>query len=180
MALQINISHIPEEGLQLRFSESGEWFRRSLPAGDDCGWRVEKIDVQCQVMKILQNVSIRGTIEADGELECCRCLEPFDFPVTIHFKYLLTPPEDIKEDDLQLTSEDLEYGTYSGDVIDLDQIVVEQMVLQVPMKPLCDESCRGLCPVCGKNLNRETCNHHEQQTHSPFAVLKNLRMKNER
>jgi len=178
--LQINISNIPEEGLNLRFSKSGEWFHRSLPMGDDCGLHVRKIDVQCLVEKVLKNVSIKGRIEAGGGLECCRCLERFDFPVEVEFKYVLTPAEDLKEDDLELTYEDLEYGHYSGEMIDLAQLVVEQIILEVPIKPLCNDSCRGLCPTCGISLNRGKCDHETQQTISPFAALKNFRVKKER
>ena len=177
--LQITVSNIPEEGLHLRFSKSGEWFDQSLPAGDDCGLHIRKIDVQCLVEKVLKNVSIKGRIETGGELECSRCLEPFNFPVEIEFKYVLTPVEDLVEDELELTYEDLEYGHYNGDTIDLDQLIVEQVMLQVPIKPLCADSCKGLCPICGINLNRESCNHTVEQVNSPFAVLKNFKVKQE-
>ena len=178
--MKINISNIPEEGLNLRFSKSGEWFHRSLPMGDDCGFCVQKIDVRCFVEKVLKNVSIKGEINAGVELECCRCLEKFNFPEEIEFKYVLMPADDLKEDDLELTYEDLEYSHYEGDIIDLDQIVVEQIVLQIPVKPLCNDSCRGFCPVCGINLNIEKCNHETQQIISPFAALKNFKTKKER
>ena len=177
--MQINISNIPENGLRLRFSKSGEWFHRLLPVGDDCGLHARKIDVQCLVEKVLNNVSIKGRIEAGGELECCRCLELFDFPVEIEFKYVLTPAEDLEEE-LELTYEDMEYGNYNGGVIDLAQLVVEQVILQVPIKPLCNDSCKGLCFTCGINLNREKCDHEAQQRISPFAALKNFKVKRER
>jgi len=178
--LQISISNIPEEGLDLRFSESGEWFRRALPVGDDCGLDARKIGVQCRVEKVLGNVSIKGRIDVEGELECCRCLERFEFPVEIEFKYVLTPAEDLEEDDLELTYADLEYGHYSGEMMDLGQIVVEQILLQVPIKPLCTDSCKGLCPTCGINLNIQKCDHKTQQASSPFAALKNFKVKKER
>ncbi|MDO9514837.1 MAG: DUF177 domain-containing protein, partial [Syntrophales bacterium] len=170
----------PEEGLSLQFSKSGEWFQRSLSMGDDCGLHVQKIGVQCLVEKVLKNVSIEGRIEAEGGLECCRCLERFDFPVEIEFKYVLTPAEGLEEDELELTYEDLEYGRYNGDVIDLGQLVVEQIILQVPIKPLCNDSCGGLCSTCGINLNIQKCNHNTQQEISPFAALKNFKVKKER
>jgi len=176
--LQITISNIPEEGLDLRFSRSGEWFCRFLPGGDDCGLHVRKIDVRCLVEKVLKNVSIKGRIVAGGELECCRCLEPFDFPVEIEFKYILTPAEDL-EAELELASEDLEYGHYTGDEIDLGQLIVEQIILEVPIKPLCDDACKGLCPICGVNLNRATCDHKAQEESTPFAALKNFKVRKE-
>jgi len=178
--LQINISNIPEEGLNLRFSKGGNWFHQSLPMGDDSGFCVRNIDAQCFAEKILKNVSIKGRIETGIELECCRCLEKFDLPVEIEFKYVLMPADDLKKDDLELTYKDLEYGYYEGDIIDLGQIVVEQILLQVPVKPLCNAFCKGLCSVCGINLNIEKCNHETQQISSSFAALKNFKTKRER
>ncbi len=178
--MQINISNIPEEGLNLRFSKGEKWFHRSLPMGDDSGFCVRNIDVRCFVEKVLKNVSITGRIGVGIGLECCKCLEKFDFPVEIEFKYVLMPAYDLKEDDLELTYEDLECGYYEGDIIDLGQIVVEQVVLHVPVKPLCNAFCKGLCPVCGINLNIEKCNHETQQISSSFAALKNFKTKKER
>jgi len=178
--LQINISNIPAEGLNLRFSHSGEWFHRSMPMGDECGFCVDGIDVQCFVEKVLRDVSIKGRIKAGVELECCRCLEKFDFPIETEFNYVFMPADNLKKDDLELTYEDLEQSYYEGDVIDLDQIIIEQLVLQIPFKPLCDNSCKGICPVCGINLNIEKCDHKTQQISSPFAALKNFKIKKER
>ncbi|MEA2014554.1 MAG: DUF177 domain-containing protein [Thermodesulfobacteriota bacterium] len=178
--MQINISNIPEEGLNLRFSKSGEWVHQSLPEGDESVFRVHEIEVQCFVEKALKNVSIKGRMCAGIELECCRCLERFDLPVDIEFKYVLMPADDIKENEIELTYEDLEYSHYEGDTIDLGQIIAEQIVLQIPVKPLCSDSCEGLCPVCGINRNMEKCGHATQQTISPFASLKNFKAKKER
>ena len=178
--MQINISNIPEEGLRLRFSKSGEWFHRFLPAGDDSGFRVQKLEASCFVEKVLKNVSVKGTIKTAVELDCSRCLGKFNFPAEIEFKYVLSPADNLKEDELELTYADLEYNYYEGDVIELDQIITEQIVLQVPVKPLCNDSCRGLCPVCGVNLNIEKCDHKTQQISSPFAALKNFKANKER
>lgn len=178
--LQISISNIPEEGLNLRLSESGEWFHRILPTSNDSGFHVQTIEVNCLVEKVLKTVSIKGDIAAGIELECCRCLEKFNFPVGIEFKYALSPSDELKEEDLELTYDDLEYNYYEGDVIDLNQIIVEQVLLQIPVKPLCNDHCKGLCPVCGINLNIETCDHKTQQINNPFAALKNFKANKER
>jgi len=177
--LQINISNIPEEGLNLRFSKSGEWFHQFVPADGGPGFRVRKIEAGCFVEKVLKNVSVKGTIKACIELECCRCLEKFSFPLEVEFRDVLSPTEELKKDELELSYEDLEYKCYEGDVIEIDQIVVEQVILQIPVKPLCNDSCKGLCPVCGINLNMDTCDHKMQQINSPFAALKNFKSNRE-
>jgi len=106
--------------------------------------------------------------------------EKFDFPAEIEFKYVLMSDDNLKKDDLELTYKDLEYSYYEDDIIDLGQIVVEQIVLQVPVRPLCNVSCKGLCPVCGINLNIDKCDHETQQISSSFAALKNFKAKKER
>ncbi len=178
--MQISISNIPEEGLDLRFSKGGEWFHQYVPMEDGCDFSIDKIDVRCQVKKVLENVSIKGTVEAKGMIGCSRCLEWFDFPVESDFSYVFTPAEDYKdEDEIELTCEDLDYDHYEGDLLDLGALIVEQIVLQVPIKPLCNDSCKGLCPTCGANLNREKCDHETQQGRSPFAALKNFKFNKE-
>jgi uncharacterized protein len=76
----------------------------------------------------------------------------------------------------ELTAADLDFEYYEGEVIDLDEVIFEQVVLQVPMKPLCSESCRGLCPHCGVNLNKTTCNCQNEVIDERLAVLKRIKL----
>ena len=59
-----------------------------------------------------------------------------------------------------------------GDVIDLDEILREQIILALPMYPRCSPECRGLCPVCGIDLNQETCDCQRDEIDPRLAVLK--------
>lgn len=175
--MQINIANIPDEGSELTFSRGEEWFPRILPEKDGTNFSVQNVDVDCTVKRVLRNVTVRGNIRAGLELECCRCLAKFDLPVEEDFKYTFTQAPDALDEEIELTYEDLDFAYFEGDIIELDQAIAEQIILQIPIKPLCSDSCRGLCPICGINLNRETCNHKEERIDSPFAVLKNLKVK---
>lgn len=175
--MQINISNIPEEGLRLHFSRSGDWFFRFLPDSEKEGFSPGEISVRCFVEKTLKNIFVKGEVETVIRLTCCRCLEEFDLPLAVEFEYTLVPVVDDPKEDVELAIEDLESGYYRGNTIDLGEIVVEQIVLQIPIKPLCSDSCKGLCPVCGINLNTESCDHEAGHTDSPFAVLKNFKAK---
>ena len=64
----------------------------------------------------------------------------------------------------------------SGETVDLEAIIREQIILMVPLKPLCQEDCRGLCPICGANFNRETCSCQVEKSDSPFAQLAKLKV----
>lgn len=175
--MKINVANIPENGLNLQISKSRDWLREMLPEGDEIFFSVDRIEGRCSVTKIGKTVSATGTIETEINLECCRCLKEFILPVKTEFKYTYAPVEDLSgEEDLELTGEDLGFGYYKDNVIDLDPIILEQIVLQVPMKPLCKESCKGLCTHCGINLNVESCDHHITAFENPFAVLKKLKI----
>jgi uncharacterized protein len=95
---------------------------------------------------------VAGTISS----ECHRCLDPVNVPVRGDFDLMVRRGEHGGE-----TADDLMVLSPSEHDVDLSPLIHETIVLNEPMLVLCTESCRGLCPVCGVNLNREKCNHGE-------------------
>jgi uncharacterized protein len=90
--------------------------------------------------------------------------------VAADFDLLLEPgPEPVIPEE-ELTAEELDLDFYQGDVIDLEKYLREQILLMVPLKPLCAETCKGLCPRCGADLNHEPCRCEAEQTTSPLAA----------
>jgi uncharacterized protein len=122
---------------------------------------------------------LAGRTQTTLELPCSRCLEPIRVPVDAPFDLRYQPhaPNDAghgKNDEREIAEDDFATAFYENDQIDLGQLMREQFYLAAPMKPLCDAACRGLCPVCGTNLNRSTC-ECQRDWHDPrFAVLKTL------
>ena len=99
-----------------------------------------------------------GTASGQVELSCSRCLEPFTAGVEAPFDLRYVPQTDnAGEGEREIEEDDLATAYYRDGVIDLGQLVKEQFYLSLPMKPLCSEACRGLCPQCGANLNQTTC-----------------------
>lgn len=177
--LKISIANIPEKGLTLQFSKSEDWLREMLSEKGKAGFSTDRIDVQCSVTKTGETISVEGNITTGINLECCRCLESFTLPVKTVYEYTFLPVENMPEDEqVELTGEDLGLGYYRNDMIDLDSIILEQVVIQVPIKPLCNESCKGLCPVCGINLNVAGCDHKQTAFKNPFAALEKLKTHN--
>jgi len=79
-------------------------------------------------------------------------------PVDAAFDLLYLPhTENVGEGEVEIEEDDLETAFYRDEVIDLGQLMKEQFYLVLPMKPLCQEACRGLCPHCGANLNQSSC-----------------------
>ena len=74
----------------------------------------------------------------------------------------LTPKAEIPQAaELELRDEDMDVYYYDGDEIDLDPFIYEEVLLNMPLRPICKDECQGLCAICGKNKNLETCDCHE-------------------
>jgi uncharacterized protein len=177
LSLKINVVTIPEEGLNFDLSEDGKWFKGCFPEGDHPDFDLRKVDVRCQIIKTSGTIFIKGTISVSLVIDCSRCLEDVNLSVGSDFTYTLVPAKPEIKEDLELTAEELEISYYEGDFIDLQPIICEQIILQIPIKPLCSQDCKGLCPHCGNNLNITACNCHLEFIDERLAALKNFKIK---
>jgi uncharacterized protein len=126
-----------------------------------------------------RKIRLVGRLATTIECACSRCLEPFATPVEAAFDLLYLPREaEAAPPDAEIAGDDLGVSFYENDTIDLGQIVAEQLYLALPMKPLCRPDCRGLCPHCGTNLNRGTCDCDRKWEDPRLAALKSLHLKN--
>lgn len=101
---------------------------------------------------------LMGRVAGTLGLTCCRCLEEYAKRVDEEFDVLCLPfSENAGEGEREVEEDDLTTSYYRDQVIDLGQLMLEQFYLAVPMKPLCQEDCRGLCVECGTNLNTGSC-----------------------
>jgi len=119
--------------------------------------------VKGRVDRVGPNFRLRGSLQCTIERPCERCLAEVNLPLNIDFDLLYAPAEDLARDfkertgEVELGEEDLDLSTFQHDQIDLDALVIEQVELQVPIRLLCREECRGLCPQCGADWNTEQC-----------------------
>ena len=173
--MKINIGHIPEDGLNLHFEKDGEWFQNALPEKEKKEFSLQIADVVCSVKKLRDTVFVEGSLETTVATNCCRCLELANFPVMSNFRYTFAPAGNQPRDEQELHSEDLEFGFYEGDIIDLDDLLFEQIMLQIPIKVLCKDTCKGLCPHCGTDLNTAKCNCQTEVIDERLAVLKKIK-----
>lgn len=146
-----------------------------LPPDD--GYRVvEPVDLAFDIFKDKAEFHLVGRVRTTLELPCSRCLEPFMWPVDASFDLRYHPQtENAGEGEREVHDQDLSTAFYENDEIDLDQLMKEQFQLSLPMKPLCSDDCKGLCPDCGTNLNRETCSCHRTWEDPRLAALKALK-----
>ncbi len=176
-ALQIALKAIPETGLTVPIDLGPEWFSRWQEVDPGLELAGAHITGQVSLAKHGQDVLVRGSLSGQLEQACSRCLEPFTAPAAIEFDLLLVPgPPGASLEDEELTSSDLDLDYYTDETIDLESLLREQIILMLPLKPLCNEACKGLCPHCGANLNREACTCPAENVDSPFAHLAKLKI----
>lgn len=176
-SLKINVTILPDSGLHLVFSEGPQWFENCFPPDAPPDISLRRVDVDCVITRSQDTVLVKGRFDAEISAPCSRCLETASLLVGADFLYTLIPARPETREDLELSAEDLETGYYTGDFIDLAPMLCEQIILQVPMRVLCAETCKGLCPRCGENLNTTSCRCRETETDPRLAVLKQFKVK---
>ena len=137
---------------------------------------VAPVALEFDIFKDKARFRLAGRVQTVLELPCGRCLEPFRRPVEATFDLRYQPhAQNTGEGEREVEDDDLSTAFYENDTIDLGQLMLEQFYLVLPMKPLCGEDCRGLCPVCGTNLNRGACNCQHEWEDPRLSVLKTLK-----
>jgi uncharacterized protein len=142
---------------------------------------VGEIDISGSITKDGGQICIDGTLSLMAELECSRCLTRFQRQFRIPLNVRLVPrlyPE-VPPQQVLLERVDLDLGVQDSDRIELDEYFREAILLALPLKPLCQGSCRGLCPSCGEDLNRGTCGCSPEPVDPRWAKLDSLRGESE-
>ena len=119
-----------------------------------------------------------GTSTFTADFNCSRCAEPFPFAntSTFHVRFRPRPQVTREGEEIEITDkEELDVEFYSERTIPLRDLALEQVQLSIPMKPLCEESCLGLCPQCGANLSREECSCRSEMSEARWGALKDIR-----
>jgi uncharacterized protein len=140
------------------------------------------LEVNLKIRKTGNKYILDGRMSGGLLVKCDRCLEPYhrDLESGFHVYLQAVPSTQKGGAEVELLDEDMEVDFVSGEKLDLDEIIRDQIFLSLPMKCICGETCRGLCPVCGGNLNRTVCSCRKDYGHPAFLKLKNLKTKNSR
>ncbi|MFA5353258.1 MAG: DUF177 domain-containing protein [Thermodesulfovibrionales bacterium] len=169
--MKITVSEIPEEGLEIEEQEE---------IGFEAIDLVSPISLSLSVRKAEKEVFLHGSIRGDVRLQCSRCLQGFTMTIESPVDVVYRPTEEIAQEEAhQLRDDELETGFYREDTLDTDEVAREQLLLNIPMKPLCSAECKGICPQCGTDLNLSQCNCSVSEIDPRLAVLKQLLKKKE-
>lgn len=127
---------------------------------------------------VIKDIQIKGDMNTRLEMACARCLEPLTHEIEGSFDLLYRPlGTDSGRAELSVTIAEAEIGYYQGGGVLLEDVLKEQVLLAVPLRAICREDCKGLCPHCGKNLNVEQCSCAEPIEDPRWAALKEIRGK---
>jgi len=109
------------------------------------------------VKKFENGARVEGSLGCSLSSKCSRCLDEFTYPVQAEIDVELARKAPIEGTEIELTGDEMDVYYFEGDEIDLDPLLYEEVLLNIPIQPLCKEDCRGLCDVCGINRNVEEC-----------------------
>ena len=139
---------------------------------------VRRAKGQVRLMRTQRGILVQAEIETETDLDCSRCLEPFQFPVTLKIDEEYLPTIDILSGErMPLPDEPGAFRIDERHIIDLSEAVRQYTLMAVPMKPLCEAACAGLCPTCGKNLNHGACRCPPPEGDPRWAKLQKLLQK---
>lgn len=135
------------------------------------------VDAEAQKGDRPGEYDVEGTVRFTADYQCARCLEPY--PIAneskIQLRYRPRPEATGEEEEVEISPDELDIDFYSERSIPLKQLAADQIQLSIPMKPLCDENCLGLCPNCGANRNREACTCEPSATDERWGALQDIR-----
>jgi len=170
----IKVSDIPDEGLHVPIKDE----RTELEYG---GAKLRLAKPFSGFMNVKRasgrRVIVEGSMSVTLILTCSRCLEEFEFDVVESFRDEFFPVEVLNYTEKELSKRELDTLFYARGEIDLSLVYLEKAYLSIPMKPLCREDCRGICPVCGKNLNEGSCGCEVKRVDPRWSALLEIKEK---
>jgi len=154
--MRFKINQIGVDGVPVNVTLSSEWLAAACP---DLGGRPGPagLHLRGSITVMGDDYLLRSDLRGDLDTACARCLEParvhIDVPIVL--TYVPAGTEDVDEED----EDEAGLVTFTGNELDLSDQIRDELVLAVPFNPLCNEDCKGLCPLCGGNRNLVACSH---------------------
>jgi uncharacterized protein len=125
------------------------------------------VELDLRVESVSEGVLVTGAVSAPTAGECARCLQPLTGDIEVELTELFAYPDSATD----ATTDDDEIGRVVDDAVDLEQAIVDAVGLALPLSPLCDPDCPGLCPDCGVVLAAAQPGHHHDKIDPRWAKL---------
>jgi uncharacterized protein len=147
--------------------------QRDAPAPTGLGLELARVPegtpvaLDLRLEAVVEGVLVSGTVTAPVDAECGRCLEPVRTEVVVDIQELFAYPDSTTD----VSADEDEISRLDGDLLDLEPTVRDAVVLALPLSPLCDDDCRGLCPGCGARWDDLPADHTHDTTDPRWAAL---------
>lgn len=176
--MKISIDEVPQSPKEIQFSESTEELNEIYRRSDRPDFSFPgSVEVQLVYYKSGREIFFSGRFASRVTGCCARCLDDYDFSLDKEFDFVLAPgPVKSERGAEELNRDDLGLSYYASEEIDLTPLIAEQVLLALPTRPLCSDTCRGLCVSCGANLNRESCGCSAGATDPRMAIFRTLKV----
>jgi uncharacterized protein len=180
--LILHVEQLKEKEFIHEFEENPQAFPiiAQMVKNRECEF-LKPLKIRLKAFSVRELFEVQGTFRTKVRLPCSRCLKNFESLLTSDFELTytkeipgVTDVFDVEE--IELRAEEIGMIYFEGEEINLEQGIQEQIVMAFPLQPLCDNNCKGLCPVCGSDLNRGDCGCKRESAPNKFAVLKNLKL----
>lgn len=138
--------------------------------------RAELIEEDHGHKQVVRDIRLVGDFHGQFQVACARCLDPVLTALDEKFDLLYRPLRAGKQgEEVAINEADTEIGFYQGNGVELDDVIKEQVLLAMPVRSLCQQDCRGLCPHCGVNLNQGSCTRQTQTVDPRWDALQGIR-----
>ena len=178
--MKIRIDHIKNKPYELHVEQPIDVFPAlaRMQSDGECVF-TGPVKADITIEREFDHLKAVGRVVVPMKLTCGRCLISYstavDSAFTIIFRKETAPNAEV-EDETELCDDDLISSSYCGDEIDLAHEIEEQVVMDIPLKALCEEECKGLCPACGTDLNTGSCTCSREPINLKFSALKDFKV----
>lgn len=122
-----------------------------------------------------REIRVKGRAAVRMEADCDRCLESAQYPIDSGFELYYRPVSEGYGEETEIRTGEAEMGFYQGGGVELNDVLREFVLLALPMRRLCRNDCKGLCPVCGQSRNYQECGCVAAPADQRWAALKSLK-----
>jgi uncharacterized protein len=171
--MKVKVEDIPAEGLEVSIEETS-FTPQEL--GSQVSALAGAVEAVLKLMRQPGLVQAQGKFAAGMELVCSRCLEPFNQTVSGELNWVFMPAPAETTDEVELADEDMDVSFYTEGELDLGSALRDELSLALPMAPLCNEDCPGLCPGCGKPAIDGSCTCEPQVSDPRWSKLAQLKI----
>ena len=166
--MQLNVSQLLKEPI-------GSTRSHHVDSIIDIGDGKRMVQGHVHLMRTNRSILVKGNLHSKVELTCSRCLSLFSCPITLNIEEEYFPTTDIFSGvSLTMIGEPGSFTIGENNTLDLTEATRQYLLLAIPMKPLCQKDCSGLCPTCGSNLNQAPCGCPSKQVDPRWAKLGKL------